>query len=178
MAYNFSHAVNTNLLYNIYSTSESRRPNVFDIGTTLYKCYANVLCSMYSMVLTTTISCIFCNNTSHDSRELITPQAVTTTSQQTRHVRPMLGLCWPSVVDGWPTLAQHWVRRRSNIKTTLDQRLASAGQNLIPYARPCRNHGDGPRHAKRTKIVSLLCTTRPTMFMYVLFLYHKCMYTS
>ena len=30
-------------------------------------------------------------------------------SQQTRDVLPMLAQCWASVVDGGPTLSQHWV---------------------------------------------------------------------
>ena len=30
-------------------------------------------------------------------------------SQQTRDIDPMLCQCWASVVDGGPTLAQHWV---------------------------------------------------------------------
>ena len=32
------------------------------------------------------------------------------TSQQTRDIHPMLHQCWASVVDGEPTLVQHWVR--------------------------------------------------------------------
>ena len=34
---------------------------------------------------------------------------VGSTRQQTRHIDPMLGQCWASVVDGGPTLAQRWV---------------------------------------------------------------------
>ena len=33
---------------NICITFVQRRPNVFDVGPTLYKCYANVLCSLGS----------------------------------------------------------------------------------------------------------------------------------
>ena len=29
--------------------------------------------------------------------------------RQTRHAYPILGQCWLSVVDGGPTLVQHWV---------------------------------------------------------------------
>ena len=29
--------------------------------------------------------------------------------QQTRHIDPMLEQCWADVVDGGPTLVQHWV---------------------------------------------------------------------
>ena len=31
------------------------------------------------------------------------------TSQQTRHNYPMFDQCWPNVVDGGPTLVEHWV---------------------------------------------------------------------
>ena len=30
---------------------------------------------------------------------------------KTRHVDPMLDYCWPSVVDGGPTLVEHWVNK-------------------------------------------------------------------
>ena len=32
-----------------------------------------------------------------------------TAPQQTRHIDPMLDQCWADVVDGGPTLVQHWV---------------------------------------------------------------------
>ena len=35
---------NTKHLYNICITFVQCRPNVFDVGSTLYKCYTNVLC--------------------------------------------------------------------------------------------------------------------------------------
>ena len=36
---------------NIYVTFVQRRPNVFDVGQTLYKCYTNVLCLLGSCVI-------------------------------------------------------------------------------------------------------------------------------
>ena len=34
---------------------------------------------------------------------------VSETSQQTRDIRPLLLQCWANVVDGGPTLNQHWL---------------------------------------------------------------------
>ena len=37
-------------------------------------------------------------------------------SQQTRHIHPMLDRCWTDVVDGGPTLVQHWVDVSSSLE--------------------------------------------------------------
>ena len=58
-------------------------------------------------------------------------------SQQTRHVDPILGSFWPSVVDGETTLAQHWVNvtcllgyHRANTYSCQQQMLTNVGLML------------------------------------------------
>ena len=62
---------------NICITFVQRRPNVFDVGPTLYKCYKNVLC-------------------------LLGLNA----AQRTQGIEPVLVWCWASVADGGPELGQ------------------------------------------------------------------------
>ena len=45
----------------------------------------------------------------HKSQLLDVTQQSQCPNKHHLHVDPMLGWCWPSVVDGGPTLAQHWV---------------------------------------------------------------------
>ena len=42
--YDLTKRLNTQQTQNICITFVQRRPNVFDVGPTLYKCYTNVLC--------------------------------------------------------------------------------------------------------------------------------------
>ena len=41
--------------------------------------------------------------------------------KQTRHIDSMLDQCWPNVLDGGPTLAQHWI----DVSCLLGQYLTS-----------------------------------------------------
>ena len=49
--YQTAHACLTQQTQNICITFAQRRPNVFDAGQTLYKCYTNILCFTTGSVL-------------------------------------------------------------------------------------------------------------------------------
>ena len=73
--------VNTKHLYNINFIQ--RRPNVFDVGSTLYKCYTNALCflggglnALHPFIHSSTGGCLRERRRSEDSQEAATPPSV------------------------------------------------------------------------------------------------------
>ena len=58
----FAPAVQSQQTQNICITFVQRRPNVFDAGPTLYKCYTNVLFAGVDLLLTIAVSVILCSD--------------------------------------------------------------------------------------------------------------------
>ena len=86
---------------NICITFIQRRPNVFDVGPTLHKCYTNVLylLGVSHSPLWDVNSCRNVNFVFYKYRS----------TQQTRGVQPKLVWRWANVEDGGPALNQHWL---------------------------------------------------------------------
>ena len=94
---------------NICITFIQRRPNVFDVGPTLYKCYANVLCLLWmrSYIFRHSLADVLCDfPIGH--HVVLSDYKNASDPQQTKAIDSMLILGFGNCVDGWPTSNQHW----------------------------------------------------------------------
>ena len=56
-----------------------------------------------------------------------------TYSQQTRHIDPLLDQCWANVVDGGPTLIQHWIGVSYLVDSILNQIVIMIIHHIILF---------------------------------------------
>ena len=94
--------LHTQQTQNICITFVQRRPNVFDVGPTLFKCYTNVLCLLGTIHRPNVVS-----QRMTTKRKIYWSKPARVFSGTKARSIPRLGWCWRSGVNSGPTLKQH-----------------------------------------------------------------------